>query len=123
METRETIAVLDSRLVEAMKTSNVAELDLLLSDTLIFTNQFGHLVTKADDLAMHRDGKLEIYSLEVSAQLIMVEGDVAVVSTVQDVSGSSDGHAYTGIYRYTRVWKQFTDGWKVIAGHISQIIS
>lgn len=123
METSAIIEALEDRLIEAMKTSNVPELVALLDDSLIFTNQNGHIVTKADDIAIHESGKLEIYSLETSARLISVYGDVAVVSVVQDLGGSVDGHAYAGIYRYTRVWKHFTDGWRIIAGHVSQIIS
>jgi ketosteroid isomerase-like protein len=123
MDTTAIIEALENRLIEAMKTSNVPELTALLDDTLIFTNQNGHIVTKADDIAMHESGKLEIYSLETSAQLISVYGDVAVVSVVQDLGGAVDGHTYAGIYRYTRVWKQFDNGWRIIAGHVSQIIS
>lgn len=122
METKEIIAALENRLISAMKTSNISELNELLADTLIFTNQNGHLVTKADDIAMHQSGKLEIYNIEVSAQLILLEGDVAIVSTVQDTSGAFDGHTYAGIYRYTRVWKQLETGWKIIAGHMSQLV-
>jgi len=123
MDTVQQIEALEARLIAAMKTSNVSELQELLSDSLIFTNQNGHIVTKSDDINMHQSGKLEIYSLETSAQLITLYDDVAVVSVVQDLGGDFDGHTYAGIFRYTRVWK-LTDGkWQVIAGHVSQIVS
>ncbi|KGO93001.1 nuclear transport factor 2 family protein [Flavobacterium subsaxonicum] len=123
MDTQQQIVALEARFIEAMKASNVDELQELLSDDLIFTNQNGHIVTKADDLNMHRSGKLEIYSLETSAQLITVFDDVAVVSVVQDLGGDFDGHTYAGIFRYTRVWKQTNSKWQIITGHVSQIVS
>jgi len=123
MDTQQQIVALEARFIEAMKASNVNELQELLSDDLIFTNQNGHIVTKADDLNMHRSGKLEIYSLETSAQLITVFDDVAVVSVVQDLGGDFDGHTYAGIFRYTRVWKQTNSKWQIITGHVSQIVS
>lgn len=123
MDTKTQIAALEERLIAAMKTSNVAELDILLANHLVFTNHLGHLITKEDDLNTHRGGELEIYSLEVSAQLINVFEDTAVVSVVQDISGSASGHTFAGQHRYTRVWKQIDGNWQVIAGHESQIIS
>jgi len=123
MDTQQQIVALEARFIEAMKASNVNELQELLSDDLIFTNQNGHIVTKADDLNMHRSGKLEIYSLETSAQLITVFDDVAVVSVVQDLGGDFDGHTYAGIFRYTRVWKQTNSKWQIITGHVSRIVS
>jgi ketosteroid isomerase-like protein len=123
MDTTAHIEALEARFIEATKTSNVEELNTLLSNDLIFTNQNGHIVTKGDDIAMHQGGNLEIYSLETSAQLIQLHDNVAVVSVVQDLGGAVDGHTYAGIYRYTRVWKDSGNGWQVIAGHVSQLIS
>jgi len=123
METKIHIEALEARLTEAQRTSNIEELNTLLSNDLIFTNQHGHIVTKGDDIAMHESGNLEIYSLKTSAQLIQLHGDVAVVSVVQDLGGAVDGHTYAGIFRYTRVWKDSGNGWQVIAGHVSQLVS
>lgn len=124
METKEIIAGLESRLIEAMKTSNVDELNVLLADTLIFTNHNGHLVTKADDLQTHRSGELEIYSIETSAQIIEVLDDTtAVVSVVKELSSSYAGHIAVGVFRFTRVWHNKGAQWQVVAAHSSQIIN
>jgi len=123
MDTKTQIEALEARLIEAMKTSNINELQELLADDLIFTNQHGHLVTKADDLNMHRSGDLEIYTLETSAQIINAYDGVAVVSVVQNLGGAVNGNAYVGIFRYTRVWKFNGTAWQVVAGHVSQIIT
>ncbi|KOS06102.1 hypothetical protein AM493_08665 [Flavobacterium akiainvivens] len=124
MDTIMQIETLDAQLIEAMKTSNVAVLDSLLHEGVIFTNHAGHLVTKGDDLETHRSGNLQIFSLETGAQFIQDYGDVAVVSVVVDISGSFSGHTFAGIHRYTRVWKKNEAGsWQVIAAHESQVIS
>ena len=123
MDAKIQIEALEARLIEAMKTSNIDELQELLSDDLIFTNQHGHLVTKEDDLNMHRSGDLEIYTLETSAQIINAYDGVAVVSVVQNLGGAVNGNAYVGIFRYTRVLKYNGAAWQVVAGHVSQIIT
>jgi hypothetical protein len=124
MDTRQQIEALEIRLIEAMKSSNVAELELLLSDNLIFTNHNGHLVSKADDIAAHQSGDLEVYSIETSAQLIEVLNDTtAIVSVVKDMSTALAGHTSIGIYRFTRVWKLSGSAWQVVAVHSSQLVS
>jgi len=123
MDTKTQIENLENELIEAIKTSNVATLDSLLADSVIFTNHTGHLVTKQDDLAAHSSGNLQIFSLEASARLIQDYGDVAVVSVVKDLSGSFSGHTFAGIHRYTRIWKKNEAGsWQVIAAHESQVV-
>ena len=124
METKAQIEALEARLTEAMKTSNIAELDALLADTLIFTNHNGHLVSKQDDIAAHTSGDLEIYSIETSAQLIEFLDDVtAIVSVVKDMSVAFAGHTSIGIYRFTRVWHYNGTQWQIVAAHSSQIVS
>lgn len=124
MEIKDIIAGHEARLIDAMKTSDVATLNELLSDKVIFTNHSGHLIAKQDDLETHRSGKLEIYSLETSAQLIEVlDNATAIVSVVKDLSSSYDGHVGVGIFRFTRVWHYNGDKWQVVAAHSSQIVS
>ncbi|WP_116787745.1 nuclear transport factor 2 family protein [Flavobacterium psychrotrophum] len=124
MDTKQQIEALELRLIAAMKTSNVPELDVLLADNLIFTNHNGHLVTKQDDLETHRSGNLEIYSIDTSAQLIEVLNDTtAIVSVVKDLSSDYDGHISVGIFRFTRVWHNSGGQWQVVAAHSSQLVS
>lgn len=124
MDTRTQIAALEIRLIEAMKTSNVAVLEALLADNLIFTNHNGHLITKQDDLETHRSGNLEIYSIDTSAQIIEVLDDnTAIVSVVKDLSSDYDGHISVGIFRFTRVWHKKDGQWQIVAAHSSQLVS
>lgn len=123
MDTLSLIQSLESRLIEAMKTSNVAELDALLANNVIFTNHNGHIVSKEDDLNAHRSGELEIFSLETSAQLIQVLGETtAIVSVIKDMSLAYAGHTSIGVFRFTRVWHNNGNNWQIVAAHSSQVL-
>jgi len=123
MDTLSLIQSLEDRFIEAMKTSNVAELDALLADSLIFTNQNGHLVSKEDDLNAHRSGELEIYSLDTSAQLIEVLNETtAIVSVIKDMSLAYAGHTSIGMFRFTRIWHNNGNAWQIVTVHSSQVL-
>ncbi len=123
MDTLSQIQDLETRLIEAMKTSNVPELEALLADSLIYTNHNGHLVSKEDDINSHRSGDLEIYSLDTSAQLVEVLNDTtAIVSVIKDMSLSYAGHTSIGMFRFTRLWHNNGTDWKVVSVHSSQVL-
>ena len=65
-ENESIIQALESRLQNAMLNSNVDELNELLADDVIFTNHVGHLMTKWDDLNMHKFGILKIKKIELN---------------------------------------------------------
>jgi len=120
MDTQQ-IQTVEARLLEAMKTSNVQELDALIADDLIFTSHTGQLLTKQDDVEAHSSGNIEIFTIESSEQKIKVDGDVAIVSVLLDISGSFYGSTEVGFYRFTRVWKNNGGNWQVIAAHSTQV--
>ena len=122
MEPNQQIIEMEDRLIEAMKTGNVAELDVLIDDDLIFTGHDGRLYTKEMDLQAHREGGIDIYELKTSEQVIRILDDIAIVSVRKDISGSFFGDVEVGIYRFTRVWKYKNSNWKIIAGHSTQIV-
>lgn len=115
------IQTLETRLIEAMKTSNVQELDALIANELIFTSHTGQLLGKQDDIEAHSSGNIEIFSIDTSEQTIKVNGDVAVVSVLLDISGSFYGSTEVGFYRFTRVWKDNQGTLQVIAAHSTQV--
>lgn len=123
MKTKEQIALLEDKLITAMKESNVGELDALLADDLIFTGHTGQIITKEMDIDAHRSGNIEIFDIDVSEQQINVMGDVAIVSVKKEISGSFFGNTEVAVLRFTRVWKLKGSAWQVIAAHSSQVIS
>lgn len=114
----DTIVAMEERLRQAMLSSNTAELDKLLSSELIFTNHFGTVVSKQDDINLHASGDLDIKELQLSDQKIKLVNDAAVVTTQADIIGSYQGMPATGSFRFTRVWSRTTElHWQVVVGH------
>jgi hypothetical protein len=62
------IAEAEDQLRTAMLSSDVAALNELLTEDLIFTNHLGQLLGKNDDLSAYRSGVLKIVRLEPSEQ-------------------------------------------------------
>lgn len=112
----------EQQLREAMLHSDVAQLDRLLSDGLIFTNQDGVRLTKADDIATHRSGLLAIKSLsEQGERIIQRFGDTAIVCLTSEVTGKYADQQFGDTLAYSRVWHRKDGGWQVVLGHCSAV--
>jgi ketosteroid isomerase-like protein len=109
----------ETALVEAQLTGDVAALDRLLDEDLYFTGLGGRVYSKADDLAAHRSGHLRITKMRPLQRHVTALGSVAVVSVLMDAEAIVGGEANVTRLRYTRIWQQKPDGWKVVAGHMS----
>ena len=59
---------------------------------------------------------MKVESLEVSQQIINMIDDTAVVAVTVLLKGTYDNSVVDGAFRYIRVWKQFEENLKVIAG-------
>lgn len=116
------IQVAEEKLRVAMLCSDLAALDSLLSDKLIFTNHLGQVISKADDLDGHRKGDLNIQALSLSQQQILLVAELAIVSVHAAISGSFKGMPATGYFRFTRVWENKNSQWQVVAGHSSLVV-
>ena len=106
----------EERLLQAMKAGDVALLDDLLHNDLLFVIPTGQTVTKEIDLANMKLGNLKIESITTSEQEIRVIEDNAVVSVVVELKGSYLDQPIDGKFKYIRIWKSFGDQWKVIGG-------
>lgn len=113
----------EARLRAAMLAGDVAALDALLGDALVFTDHTGARLSKAEDLAAHRSGRLRLARLEPSGQtLIRRLGDTAIVCVTLDLAGRFDAQPFAGTFAYTRVWHRGEDGrWRVEAAHCSAV--
>lgn len=113
----------EDRLKTAMLSSDLDVLNELLAPDLIFTNHLGQLLGKDDDLAAYRSGVLKIVSLEPSEQHVRAWGDAAIVSVRMRLSGTYDGAAANGDFRFTRVWaRSQQQRWQVVAAHAGLIV-
>jgi ketosteroid isomerase-like protein len=115
MET-EAVVNAEIKLLNAIRNGDLEILESMLHDDLLFNLSDGNTITKEQDLNLYRSGKLKIHSLETADQLINIIGDTAVVTVTISLNGEFDCSIIQGVLRYIRVWKQFGESLKVIAG-------
>ncbi|HMG69984.1 MAG TPA: nuclear transport factor 2 family protein [Gemmatimonadaceae bacterium] len=113
----------EAALRRAQLSSDVQELDRLVDDALVFTGPNGGVYGKKDDLDAHRRGLIRITRLEPSEERVQRFGHIAVVSVRMEMSGTFEGAAFAGPFRYTRVWRAQGDGWRIVAGHVSAVLA
>lgn len=119
---KEKIEELEEKLRVSMLNSDIDELDKLISPELLFTNHLGHLISKDEDLASHRNKTFEFTSLELSESNIVATENYAVVSVKANIEGLYNGQETNGSFRFTRVWSNDSGSWQVIAGHSCIIV-
>jgi Domain of unknown function (DUF4440) len=108
----------EKNLLAAMKSSNVAVLDRLLHDQLLFNGPDGKTATKAIDLENYRSGNINLQTVESSDQILSMIGDDVVVAVTVEIKGNYLGQEINGKFRYLRVWQRFETNWQVIAGSV-----
>jgi len=121
MTTLEHIIEKEESLLQAMLTSDVKVLDDLIADDLIFTDHTGCVVNKSEDLEAHRTGSLMIESIDPGEQVIKIYSNTAIVSVLMQMNGQYLKQPFEGKIRYTRVWMNIDNTWKIFAGHSSAV--
>jgi len=117
----DSILAAEEELRQAMMKNDVAELDRLIDDDLIFTGFNGALVTKAMDLESHRLRLLRATRIEPSERVIRHYGELAVVIVRMDFEGTYAGESTNEAMRYTRIWRNTPAGWRLVVGHMGRI--
>jgi hypothetical protein len=119
--TDDPILAVEEELRRAQLAGDAAALDRLLDDALVLPGIDGRLYTKADDLALHRSGKLRITRMDPGERHALRLGPVVVVNLRMEAVATDDGAEVSGPLRYTRVWCERPGGWRVVAGHMSAV--
>ncbi|WP_407566784.1 nuclear transport factor 2 family protein [Polymorphospora sp. A560] len=116
----EALRVAERRLQRAQLASDVAELDRLIDDRLVFTGPDGDLYSKQDDLRVHRSGRQSMTRVDEEDLAVLVAGDTGVTWFLGTLEGTLDGEPFAARVRYTRTWILDEDeGWRLIAAHVS----
>lgn len=111
---------LEETLRLAMLTGNVGKLEELLANDLIFIDQAGQLAGKEADIDAHRSGRLKLAELTFASQSVHVLGEGLVLTiTLSKLAGTYASQAFSGTFRYSRVWKQQSGRWCVIFAQCS----
>lgn len=111
----------EEALRKAMLSSDVVALSSLIDEGLVFTGPDGTVLNKAQDLSAHEAGLLKLSKLEFTDRCIKPVGDMILVATKANLTGSFGGMSIDGHYAYTRLWFRASGQWRVIAGHSSRV--
>jgi len=112
---RAEIADMEEDLRDAMLSGDAVALERLISDRLLSTSPAGAMVSKEEELEIHRSGALRLKRLELSERRMMEVAGVVVVTTRADLTGTWNGASWGGTFRYTRVWSRDRIGrWQVV---------
>lgn len=118
------IIEVEEQLRLAMLTSDVATLDQLIADDLVFTNHLGQVISKQDDLAFHQSGLCQFQTIEYADRRIQPIGEQMVVSVEVQWAGLYGEISFQDNLQFTRLWQRSPQGlWQVIVGHSSVIQS
>ena len=116
----DTIRQCEQALYQAQRHNDVATLDELIADDLLFTGPDGRLYTKADDLDAHRQGVYQFSIFEPQEPVIrLLNPTTAVVAVRIYVEAQIAGAPTAGTFCYTRVWSLIGGRWQIAAGHVS----
>lgn len=114
----EQIQNVENRLLTAMISDDLPELNALLADDLLVTGPDGLLVGKAEDIEAHRNGEIRITSMKALETDYRFLQGVTIVFVLMEIAGSFQGQTFQGRYRYTRVWHDRNGNWQIVAAHI-----
>jgi ketosteroid isomerase-like protein len=117
------IVALEARLREAQLAADVAALDALIADDLLFAGPDGQLATKGQDLAAHASGAVRFREhVPEELRVRRVEPNVVVTTLRARLAVEVAGTLTRGTYRYTRVWAREGDAsWRVVGGQVSPV--
>lgn len=116
----EALRAAERRLQQAQLTSDVAALDRLIDDRLVFTGPDGGLYSKQDDLHAHRSGQQSMTRVDEEDLAVLVVGSTGVTWFLGTLEGTLAGEPFLARVRYTRTWILDEDsGWRLIAAHVS----
>lgn len=121
MMTEEDLLAAEESLRQAMLRGDVAALDALISDDLVFVNHTGQVFDKEMDLSAHRSGVLRLTRLEVSEPIIRYLSAGAVVIVGASVAGTHGGAPFEARLRYSRVWQWVDERPQVVTGQCTLI--
>jgi ketosteroid isomerase-like protein len=113
--TKEAIHELEDRRYRAMCEADVATLEKLLADTLVYTHSYGGADGKAAYLAGIRAKKWVYRKIERPKESIALYGDCAVVTGQVRIDLVADGTPKTLNSAFTDVWVKGPKGWQMVA--------
>lgn len=114
------IVALERQWRQATLDDDVPAMDKLLSDDYLGITANGEVLTKTQQLDRMRERKLVITSFEIVDRKIKLIGNIAIVTSLVHLDGTSDDAPLQGDFRYTRVYQRLYGGvWKVTSFEVT----
>ncbi|MBS7545385.1 nuclear transport factor 2 family protein [Ancylobacter oerskovii] len=118
----EEIAAAEESLRRAALAGDVAALDALLADDLVFVDAAGRILDKQADLDLHRTGALRLSRVDFSdLRIRLLDPHTAHTVLRADAAGVAGGAPFSAALRFSRLWRRTAPGWRVVAIHASAI--
>jgi ketosteroid isomerase-like protein len=120
---RDQIEALEAQWKNAVLANDTEALDHLLSDDYLGITASGQVVTKPQQLDRMRAHDLQITSLTVSdVKIKLISQHAAIVTSLAQVEGTSEGRPLHGSFRYTRVYQRVpNDGWRITSFEATRV--
>jgi uncharacterized protein (TIGR02246 family) len=109
------LSSLEDRRCAAMVRADIASLEELFADDLIWVHSSAHKDTKASYLAALSQGATRYLEIDRSEEVIRVRGDVAVINGVADMRAIVRGEEMVLRNRYLNVWTREDGRWRMSA--------
>ena len=115
MSTKKEILTLEDKRYAAMTSGDLASLEELLHDQLLYTHSSGMMDTKASWLLAMKSGKTRYKSVKCSDQQVRILGGVALVTGKGHIEAEINGQPRTLRLMFLNAWAKTPQGWKFVA--------
>jgi ketosteroid isomerase-like protein len=114
-DNRQKIIDLDRQRMEAMAKKDIAALNALLSDDLVYTHSSARLDTKQSLIGAMKSGAT-VYTAVVPSDVVAQDlGDAVVLTGVARISVTSNGNPINFGVRFTDVYANKGGQWQMVA--------
>jgi ketosteroid isomerase-like protein len=104
---------------EALVRADIPALEKLYAPEYVFTNPFGAVSTREQDIANVKSGEFVVKSFEISDVKVQVYGNVGVMTGLNRSQASFKGMDASGDYRFTDVFVKRKGQWQCVASHLT----
>ena len=115
------IIELDAKRMQAMAAKDLATLNDILGDDLIYTHSSARLDTKQSLIGNMQSGSTVYTSVEPSEVKAQDLGDVVVLTGVAQIKVVSNGAPNAFGVRFTDVWAKRGSRWQMVAWHSTKL--
>lgn len=117
----QTVLKLELRWEDALVKSDVAALEKLYDDTIMYTHSSGGVDNKSAYIGAIKSGATKYQSMKRDDIKVSVYGDAALVTCHWEVHVLAGGNKIDTNARYIHVYIKRKDGWKMVAHQATRI--